>query len=136
MSVALHVGPRSFSLGSSGFLNCFFSTVSVRLEAGRRGSRFPRLLEDLYSGRLPHESSSAALHELATIARELGVLSPGEVVWDDGDLALQPPWGTKLADSITSLGNYFWTNEGKPLLEVLDSALREAQARQLPLELR
>jgi hypothetical protein len=48
------------------------------------------------------------------------------VVWDIEDRSRRPPWGDDIAPEITSLADYFVTNDGKDLFEVLFAALDDA----------
>lgn len=50
--VGLRVGDCWYQVGAASFLHAFFSTVCFRLENNKWGSRFPRLMNDLYGGRL------------------------------------------------------------------------------------
>lgn len=135
MSIALRVGPDLYSIGTSDFLNSFFSTILVRLENGQRGSRFPRLRDLYLAGRLEAAYAAAASTELATIREGLKAFSPDEIVWEADNRSLLPPWGTTIANSITSLENYFWTDDGKPLIASLGAALAASQASGQALEI-
>ena len=124
-----------YSIGTSDFLNSFFSTILVRLENGQRGSRFPRLRDLYFAGRLEAAYAGEASKELATLRESLAAFGPGEIVWDAEDRSLQPPWGTNIAGSITSLENYFWTDDGKPLIDSLAAAFAASQASGQPIEI-
>jgi hypothetical protein len=136
MAISFHVEQASFPIGTADFLNCFFSTVNVRLEEGRPGSRFPCLMRELYAGTLSPSLANAAVRELANIREELARLPPWQVVWDDEDSSRQPPWGSEIAPSVSSLANYFLTSEGKPLLEVIQAALELSVTTGRPIEIR
>jgi hypothetical protein len=75
------------------------------------------------AGECRRQSARSALGELEVITRELEALPPSDVVWDFEDRGARQPWGDRIAPTITSLGNYFWTSDGKPPLGVLRSAL-------------
>ncbi|MGT2756486.1 Imm70 family immunity protein [Streptococcus ovuberis] len=126
MSVGFEVDCFYYTIGTADFLNSFFSTVFVKLECSRWGSRFPILMNDLYQGVLPKESVYKAQEELATIKKELELLPPSEIVWDFDDLSLTPPWGDNISPEIRTMADYFVTSEGENLLSVLDEALRKA----------
>ena len=123
--MSVHAGSSSHEVGSASFLGSFFSTVFLRLESARWGSRFPAIMRDLYAGTLPSESCDAALRELAVIRRELAELSPDQVVWDHEHPAAKPPWGTNVSPHIRNLAQYFVTSAGQPLLDILEQALQE-----------
>ena len=126
MGVALHVGDRSFEIGTSTFLKAFFSTVAVHAEGNTWGSRFPAVMNGLYEGRIDPETADAALHELDSIQQALTHHGPGELVWDFEDRGARPPWGDNISPTITSLANYFVTSEGRDLFEVLREGFRLA----------
>ena len=132
MTVGLHVEEQDWELGSGAFFHAFFSTVAVRLE-GRWGSRFPRLMTDLYNGELPPDGVDAAIEELDQISREFRMLPPDQVVWDAQDPDARPPWGDNIADTVTNLGNYWWTSDGHELLGVIRAALTAARERRQPV---
>ena len=66
------------------------------------------------------------LGELEQIREGLDELLPDKVIWDIGDLSEQPPWGNNISNTITSLGNYFVTSDGRDFIEVFNSALDTA----------
>lgn len=55
MAVGLRVESIVDEIGASSFLNAFFSTVSVVLEAENPGSRYPVISFDLFEGYVPVE---------------------------------------------------------------------------------
>lgn len=127
MGVSLNVASREYVVGSSDFLRSFFSTIFVRVENGAWGARFPVLMNELYTGLLPAQRVPAARLELVQLRRELEKFAPKALVWDYENLAARPPWGDEIAPTITSLANYYWTSDGRPLLDVLDAALADAE---------
>jgi hypothetical protein len=126
MSVGIQVGNTYREIGAASFLHCFFSTVSGNLEPAGWGSRFPALMNHLYRGTLSIDWASQARSELLAIQRELAALPPSAVVWDIEDRSRRPPWGDDIAETITSLANYFVTSDGRDLFEVLVATLAEA----------
>jgi hypothetical protein len=66
----------------------------------------------------------------------LAAFTPGEVVWDAEDRSRRPPWGEDIAPEITSLADYFVTEDGRDLLAVLDEAVRYAVRSRRPLTAR
>ena len=62
--VGLQVKFYWYQIGAASFLHSFFSSVCFRLEQGSWGSKFPRLMNDLYHGRLKSEYVKDALVEL------------------------------------------------------------------------
>ncbi|MDQ1123998.1 Imm70 family immunity protein [Microbacterium trichothecenolyticum] len=128
MSVSLRVGPIAYPIGRADFLGSFFDTVAVRLEGGSRGSRFPTLAALYRDGELSADAASSARDELVRAEHELGQHPPTAVVWDIHRPGVLPPWGSDIAATITSLGDYFVTADGRPLNAVMDAAF-DASAR-------
>ena len=130
MHVGVRVGSIIDEVGTPAFFNAAFSTVSVLLEDGQPGKRFPVFSRQLYAGQVPTAQAAALLRELHTIALELQQFSPAQLVWDAEDRSLTPPWGDRIAEHITSLGNYFVTSTGRELWALLIEAAEAAQAEQ------
>lgn len=126
MALGLRVGSNLWPVGTGDFLHAFFSTIGVRLESDGWGTRFPAVTTELYDGELTAETAARALAELDQIRAELRELLPSEVVWDVEDRSKQPPWGDEVSDEITDLSNYFVTEDGRDLFEVLGEALSYA----------
>ena len=105
MHVGVLVGSIIDEVGTPAFFNAAFSTVSVLLEDGQPGKRFPVFSHQLYAGEVPAAQAASLLRELHTIALELQQFSPAQLVWDAEDRSLTPPWGDRIAEHITSLGN-------------------------------
>lgn len=123
MAVGLKTGPIFYTIGTGSFMHAFFSTIAYHLEAQQWGSKFPVLMNQLYSGEIQPEDSKLALDELKIITEGLSELRPDQIIWDIEDLTKQPPWGNNIASTISSMSNYFVTSDGKPLLEVFETAL-------------
>ncbi|MDP9959436.1 Imm70 family immunity protein [Chryseobacterium lathyri] len=49
------------------------------------------------------------------------------LIWDIKDLSKQPPWGSNIAERITSLANYFYTSDGEDLFAVFKKAMDVAK---------
>ena len=127
--IALRVGGKIFEIGSASFFKSFFSTVFVRLEDEDWGSKFPKLMNNLYMGRLEVHDSSSALKELQRIRYDLRAFPPNQIVWDFENRGAKPPWGDRISTAITSLANYFVTSDGKDLIDVMQDALTLAQSK-------
>lgn len=124
MAVGLKTGPIFYTIGTGSFMHAFFSTIAYHLERQKWGSKFPVLMNQLYSGEIQPEESKIALDEIKMIIKGLSELKPDQVIWDIEDLTKQPPWGNNIANTITNMANYFVTSDGKPLLEVFETALQ------------
>lgn len=125
MALSLHVGKKSFEIGTASFLKSFFSTIYIHLENKLWGSKFPMIMNEFYSGKLLPHLCGQAIVELEEIHKQLKNLSPEQIVWDFENLNDQPPWGNNISQAITSLANYFWTSDGKDLFIVLQNAFEE-----------
>lgn len=123
MTVSLKVANIVWPLGTPAFFGAFFSTVAVHLEPGGWGTRFPGVMGALYSGALSAEDARRARRELDEIRIELRAFAAADVVWDIHDRAQRPPWGDDIAATITDLGNYFVTADGRDLFDVLGEAI-------------
>jgi hypothetical protein len=133
MGVELRTGSVVWPVGTSDFFHAFFSTIAARLEPDGWGSRFPAVMKELYGGTIHGEEAARALAELDQIREELRALPPSDVVWDYEDRTKQPPWGDDISSDITDLGNYFVTEDGKDLFDVLGEAVGYAARSQYPL---
>ena len=111
MGLSVCVGNESYEIGSASFFKSFFSTIVVRLEEGRWGSRFPVVMNEFYSGRIKYEQVKDALKELQAIQQMLSDYSPDQIVWDFERREAVPPWGSNISPTITSLANYFVTSD-------------------------
>ncbi|MCU5722761.1 immunity 70 family protein [Bacillus cereus] len=135
MATGFKVDVIWYRLGTSDFVHSFFSTISYHLEKEGWGTKYPHLMKELYSGRLPFENISKAIGEAKEVHEKLKMFSPSEVVWDIEDLSKQPPWGDNISTDITDLSNYFYTSGGKDMFEMLFTALDRALARKTDLEI-
>lgn len=133
MSVGFLVDCFYYEVGQPDFLHSFFSSVSYNLEKNGWGSRFPKLLKQLYHDRLPYTDVPLAIEEVRVIQEELSKLSPDKVIWDIEDLTKLPPWGTDISPMVTNLENYFATPEGETFAELLLTALSVAEVERQDL---
>jgi hypothetical protein len=123
MSVIYSVNSLQYEIGSSSFLHAFFSNICFHLENKKWGRKYPYLMKILYKGKFPYGDAPFALGELKET--KLKLILPERVIWDIDDLNAQPPWDSNISCSITDLSNYFITSDGKDLIEVTTSALKE-----------
>ena len=136
MAVGLKIDFLWYSIGSPDFLHSFFSTICVNLENSNWGSRFPTLMKELYQGKLKHENIDSAIRELNEIELLFKKLGTNKVVWDIDNLKLSPPWGDNISSDIHNLSEYFWTNDGYNLFEIIREALEEGKKEQIDVELK
>ena len=126
MSIALHVGPKSYEIGTAEFFASFFSTVFTRLEAGSWAAQYPVVMKALYAGAVPASQCAQAITELRAIRAAFNSLPPSALVWDHARPESKPPWGNNVGPHITSLGNYFVTSSGRELFAVFEEAFQQA----------
>ncbi len=92
---------------------------------------------ELYRGKLSSEDAAAALAQLDQIREELRQFPPSDIVWDVEDRSKRPPWGDEISDEITDeitdLSNYFVTEDGRDLFDVLAEAIGYASRAGAPL---
>ena len=113
----------------------WFSTICIRLEHGKWGRVYPKLMGELYQGCLKNQDLNEGLEELRKVRKELKNFSPSDVIWDAEDLSLTPPWGNNISSDITDLSNYFVTSDGRDLISVLSEAMNEAKEMQCDIEI-
>ena len=131
MGVGLRVGDHRSEVGASDFLNALFSTVVVRLEGGRWGSRYPLLMNKLYMGKVSAADALKFKAELTDVRKRLEQFTPDLLVWDFENPSKRPPWRSNISSHIRSVAEYFWTSDGKDLFDVLiDAAERSAASNE------
>ena len=126
MAVGFTVKYYWFHIGNGDFLHSFFSTIAYNLEDKKWGSKYPIIMNQLYSGELKYEQIHKALGELEDIRLRLSDLSPDRVIWDIDDLSKPMPWGDNISSDITDLSNYFVTSDGDDLITILHHAIDKA----------
>jgi hypothetical protein len=122
-----------YQVGASAIIHSFFSTVCVNLEQSDWGSRFPNLMNDLYSGQLTPFKLEEGLKELMTITRGLQDLPSSDIVWDAEDTSLQVPDDYPIPSGARNLSECFVTSLGENMIQMLTRALRQAIAEQQPM---
>ena len=109
-------------IGPGGILHALCSTIAAKLERGAWGSRFPRIMNELYQGSLAAEHATEAMREAQTIRSELALLPPKEIVWDIDQPGALPPWGERVGSHVANMAQYFVTTTGRNLVdEVVDN---------------
>jgi len=135
MTIGIRVGSIVNEIGAPSFLNAFFSTVAGLLENDDPGTRFPLVSNDLYEGHIEADKIAGALAEIQIIRDELMHYPPTAVIWDIEDRAKSPPWGSRIAPTITSMGNYFVSSTGRDLFELLNETLQHALKHQYAVDI-
>lgn len=129
MTVGIELGSAIEEIGAPDFFHAFFSTISGNLEPDGWGSRFPALINELYRGELAQRDASLALTELEIVRRELAGLPVDRLIWDIEDRTRAPPWGNRIAETITDLSNYFVTSTGRDLIDALHEVFESLRDR-------
>lgn len=124
MGVGFQVGSIIDEVGTADFLSAFFYTISANLEPDGWGTRYPQLMRQLFEeGKLPAESAAQALAEVRDAREKLKALPPSKVVWDIYEPDAKPPWGDDISPDITNLSEYFLTDMGVDLFDVVIECL-------------
>ena len=126
MAIGLRVGQITDELGTQDFVNAFFSSISGNCETSW-GASYPHLMNELYQGQLASDHAGAALTELKDAHKKLSTLPVSKLIWDIENKNSAPPWGDKIATTITCLGNYFVTSTGRDMFGVFMEALEDAE---------
>lgn len=134
MAVGFKIDFLWYQIGTGDFLHSFFSTICVRLEDGKWGSKYPYVMNILYQGKLEYDEVKYAKKELYEIQEKLKYFSPSDVVWDIDDLK-QPPWGNNISADITDLSNYFVTSDGRDLIEIMFKAFEDSESEETCIEI-
>jgi 2,3-bisphosphoglycerate-dependent phosphoglycerate mutase len=124
-SKTLYVGGNSRELGPERVIEAMFTTVSCRLEPHGRGTRFPAVMDDLYSGYLTPARAPAALHELQLIEDGLRKIPVSDVVWSLMDLRRGDDANEAVNHHAGNAFEYFVDVDGRPLMSRLADAVQE-----------
>jgi len=125
MSVAIHVGDNTYSIGSARFYDSFFATIKIRLESGVAGSLYPNVMSMRSGTELKKSQAKNVLLELKKIQVEFAKLPPTDYIYNEEDIHEQPPWANNISPEIKNLAQYFITDEGEDLFDVFEQALTE-----------
>lgn len=96
MFFGIVVRSTTYFVGAPCYMIPFFSNIYEHLEKKRKGSRFPRIMGELYDGILPYEYVSEAMAELDIIERELRGVSANRYIYDFVEPNKQRPEGMKI----------------------------------------
>ena len=134
--IFLTVGGEARPLASQAIVEAFFATVSYRLEPDGWSSRFPVVLNRLYSSRFEPQDCDAALRELDVIERELKTLPPERAIASLRNLARLDDARLTINRGAANLFEYFVTADGQtPILRELRQAVSTARQIQQPVKM-
>jgi 2,3-bisphosphoglycerate-dependent phosphoglycerate mutase len=125
MMKLLSIGGSSRELGPERVVEAMFTTVSCRLEANGRGTRFPAVMEDLYSGYLKPGRALDALRELDEIESALRKIPVSDVVWSLADLRRGDDAKEVVNHQAANVFEYFVDVDGQPLISRLRSGIQD-----------
>lgn len=121
-------------IGSSEFLFSFFSTIAYRLENKKWGGKFPIIMNELYQGCLKKENVDGAINEVKIIESKFRNLDLEDVIWDFEDLDKKIPEEYKNTEILNAY-DYFITDSGKKLIDVLLETLNDCKKYKTDLEI-
>ncbi len=121
-------------VGRADALYSLFSTICLRLEDGKRGSKYPYIMNDLYNGKLENKFVDVAMNEVKEIKEGLKKLSFEDVVWDIEDLSMEAKFVYDVSDK-SSLLNFYINADRDNFIELLQKALETAKELDLDLTL-
>lgn len=135
-NISLTVGDDARPLAAQAVVEAFFATVSYRLEPDGWSSRFPVVLNRLYSSRFEPQDVDAALQELDIIERELKTLPPERAIASLRNLARLDDAQLTVNRGAANLLEYFTAADGKtPILQQLRQAVLTARQNQQPVKM-
>lgn len=126
MFFGINVWNNIYSIKAPCYLIPFFSNICVHLEKGKRGTRFPVIMRELFSGILHYEHVTQAMEELNQIERELKLIPVSRYVYNFLEPNRPKPVGMKLPSYATSLYAYITNGDDKEIVPELRRALTDA----------
>jgi len=131
----LSVGDRARELAPEAVVEAMFTTISCRMEPRGRGTRFPAVMVDLYSGYVTPRRAPEVLRELQEIEPALRAIPVSQVVWS---LSVSPSDEAHAVVNYAAANalDYFVDGRGRPLLFQLREGLQECLAHSQVLYLR
>lgn len=114
-NVITEVGPESI-------LHAFFSTLTMLLEPDGVGTKFPKLMNGLYQGRLQESDAKQALIEVQRVIEYFKNTSVDRLIWDLDDSTKVPPIDYDSMCDKSSLYSYFRSLSGRNIAaEIVDN---------------
>ncbi len=114
MNIISDDAKQSVSLGGIDNWQTLQSTIRYHLSSSR--SQLSHVFSFLDSGRIASSDCLAAAREFNLVRDALSQIPPSEVIYDEKDPNMQPPWGDQISPVITSCANYFTSGDGDDLL--------------------
>ena len=121
----LTIGKTSRELAPERAVEAMFTTIGCRLEPRGRGTRFPAVMDDLYSGYLTPARAPEALKELEEIEALLRAIPVTQVIWSLADLHCGDDSDEAVNHRASNAFDYFIDVEGRPLASRLREGVQE-----------
>ena len=121
----LTVGKQSRTLAPERVVEALFTTIGCRLEPHGQGTRFPAVMDDLYSGYLVPNRAPFAQRELLEIEAALRQVAVSEVVWSLADLRRGPDADEPVNHRAANAFEYFVDVDGIPLITRLRESVQQ-----------
>jgi hypothetical protein len=131
----LIVGKQSRILAAERVVDALFTTIGCRLEPHGQGSRFPAVMDDLYSGYLAPSRAPVAQRELLEIEAALRQVAVTDVVWSLADLRRGDDAAEPVNHRATNAFEYFVDADGVPLIARLRESVAECLGSKQVLKL-
>ena len=107
-------------IGSPNILHSFFSNIAYHLEDKAWGSRFPKIMGELYNGKLEVDSLDEALQEVKQIEQELAQIPADKVIWDFDDLRKPFPKDKKFNPEADNLADFLLREDPLHARRIID----------------
>ena len=127
MTRALALGSSSRDLGPDHVVEALFTTIGCRLEPGGRGTRFPAVMDDLWSGYLKPDRAPQAQQELQEIEEALRKIPVSDVVWNLSSLRRGEDAAEPVNHRAGNVFEYFVDPEGRQLITRLRESVQECR---------
>lgn len=122
--VSIEVDIYCYSLAEQELFFSFFSSIAIRLENGKWGSRFPLTMHEFYQGRVENAHLKLFQQEVRQIAQELSKLPVDYQVWNCENPSIPVPVDQKNVQAL-HLADCFVTTSGKGFFEVIEMAVQD-----------
>ncbi len=114
MNIVCSNAKYSVSLGGSDTWIVLCSTIRYHL--GKEKNRFKHVFEFIETGLCDNKNCLETAREFNLVRDALSGFEPDQIVYDDKNPKVLPPWGKNISPIITSCSNYLTTGDGNDLL--------------------
>lgn len=127
MSVTLISSGDSYTVKNGALFHAFFSSITFHCETLGWGARYP-FLKRLFRGKLAADEILSAIEELQDAKKILSKIKPEEIIWDISNTQKKPDSNEGGNYQAAHLAEFFVTEEGEDLFELLEVTLENALA--------